>query len=231
MDANSRQTVLFIPQINKEIVTYNYGHSEKKILLVHGWSGRGTQLFKIADELIKNGYSTISFDAPAHGKSKGATTLLPEFVFCIIELEKKFGPFDFAIGHSLGGMSILKAISDGLVLKKAVIIGSGDLIQDIITDFLKKLQLSQKVGLLMKQYFEKKSGTSMESLSSYISAAQVSNAVLIIHDSDDDDVNVTCAYNIHKHLLGSELMITEHLGHRKILGDKKVIEKIINYLS
>src|SRR3989304_6214218 len=46
-----------------------YSKSSKKILLVHGWSGRGTQLFKIADELVKTGYSTISFDAPAHGKS------------------------------------------------------------------------------------------------------------------------------------------------------------------
>jgi alpha-beta hydrolase superfamily lysophospholipase len=48
----------------------------KKILLVHGWSGRGTQLFKIADELLKQGYSTISFDAPAHGKSPGKTIMV-----------------------------------------------------------------------------------------------------------------------------------------------------------
>jgi alpha-beta hydrolase superfamily lysophospholipase len=42
--------------------------------------GRGTQLFKIADELLKQGYSTISFDAPAHGKSPGKTTIMVDFI-------------------------------------------------------------------------------------------------------------------------------------------------------
>jgi esterase/lipase len=49
---------------------YQYGQSDKKVLLVHGWSGRGTQLVKIADALLKSGYSTISFDAlESHLKS------------------------------------------------------------------------------------------------------------------------------------------------------------------
>jgi hypothetical protein len=43
--------------------------------------GRGTQLFKIADELLKQGYSTIGFDAPAHGKSPGKTTIMVDFIF------------------------------------------------------------------------------------------------------------------------------------------------------
>jgi hypothetical protein len=51
-----------IPTINKSVVVYQYG-SDKKVLLVHGWSGRGTQLVKIADALLKSGCSTISFDA------------------------------------------------------------------------------------------------------------------------------------------------------------------------
>jgi hypothetical protein len=43
-----------IPEIKKEIVVYEYGYSQKKVL-VHGWSGEGTQLFKIADELVNKG--------------------------------------------------------------------------------------------------------------------------------------------------------------------------------
>ena len=56
MDAQSSQLTMSIPAINKEIVVYKYGKSDKKILLVHGWSGRGTQLVKIADVLLKLGY-------------------------------------------------------------------------------------------------------------------------------------------------------------------------------
>ena len=138
MDENSIQSKLWIPSIKKEIVTYKYGQGKKKIILVHGWSGRGTQLFKIADALVENGYTTISFDAPAHGKSRGNRSLMPEFIQSILELEKQFGPFEFAVGHSLGGMAILNALNQNLKVKKAVIIGSGDVILDIINDFVKK---------------------------------------------------------------------------------------------
>jgi alpha-beta hydrolase superfamily lysophospholipase len=63
---------------------------EKKILLIHGWSGRGTQLCSIADCFVKKGYTTISFDAPAHGKSPGKTSDMTEFIATILELERKF---------------------------------------------------------------------------------------------------------------------------------------------
>ncbi|WP_396171496.1 hypothetical protein [Flavobacterium sp.] len=101
MDRKSIQKLIKIPSINKEVVIYQYGDSEKKILLSHGWSGRGTHLYKIADEILKAGYSTISFDAPAHGKSPGKTTIMSEFVETILEIEKQFGPFEAAVGHSL----------------------------------------------------------------------------------------------------------------------------------
>ena len=104
MDKNSTQVKIIIPTIRKEIIVYQYGEGKKKVLLVHGWSGRGTQLVKIADELVQMGYQIISFDAPAHGKSQGKNTLMPEFIASILEIEKQFGPFEFAIGHSLGGL-------------------------------------------------------------------------------------------------------------------------------
>ena len=88
MDRNSIQKLIPIPAINKEVVLYQYGKSKKKILLVHGWSGRGTQLFKIADELLKAGYSTVSFDAPAHGKSPGKDTIMVDFIATILEIDR-----------------------------------------------------------------------------------------------------------------------------------------------
>jgi pimeloyl-ACP methyl ester carboxylesterase len=222
---------LWIPQISKEIQLYSYGSSHKKILLVHGWSGRGTQLVKIADELLLNGFSTISFDAPAHGKSGSKTTLMPEFIASILEIQKKFGPFEFAIGHSLGGMSILNAVKQKLAVKKVVIIGSGDIIQDIINDFISKIKLRPEMAWKMKEHFEKKYGEPMENYSASFAAQSVEIPVLIIHDAHDNEISVKAAHNIHRHLKNSTIHITENLGHRKILGDKKVIEKIINYIT
>jgi pimeloyl-ACP methyl ester carboxylesterase len=137
-------------------MVYEYGKSDKKVLLVHGWSGRGTQLFKIADALLKEGYSTISFDAPAHGKSPGNSSIMLEFIASIFELEKQFGPFEIAIGHSLGGMAVLNAAKLGFHTDKIVVIGSGDIVQDIIDDFIKKLQLKPAISIKLRDYFEAK---------------------------------------------------------------------------
>lgn len=231
MDNESVQETVFIPSINKKIVVYHYGKSEKKILLVHGWSGRGTQLVKIADELVNLGFSTISFDAPAHGKSKGNSTIMVEFIASILELEKQFGPFEFAIGHSLGGMSILNAIRENLKVKKAVIIGSGDIIQDIIDDFIKKLKLKPEIGNKLRNHFEKKYGVEMDYYSASNAVKEVSTPVLILHDENDTDVNVKAAYHIKENLKNSELMITKNLGHRKILGNAEVIKRIVEYIK
>jgi len=231
MEQNSKQQQLHVPKINKEINLYFYGEGKRKVLLVHGWSGRGTQLVKIADELLANGFSTISFDAPAHGKSGTKTTLMPEFIASILEIEKQFGPFKFAIGHSLGGMSILNAIKQGLKVKKAVIIGSGDVIQDILDDFVLKMELKPEIANLMKTHFEKKHGVQMESFSASLAAKSVTIPVLVMHDENDDDINVKAAHNIYDNLSNGEIVITEKLGHRKILGDKNVIEKILNFIK
>lgn len=231
MDKNSLQQNVTISSIEKEIVVYSYGKSDKKILLVHGWSGRGTQLVKIADEMLKLGYTTISFDAPAHGKSPGKTSNMTEFIASILELEKNFGPFEFAIGHSLGGMSILNSIKRGLKVKKAVIIGSGDIVEDIMDDFVEKLGMNIAISKKMKASFEKKIGETMDSFSAYVAAKEVSIPVLVLHDKDDEDVPVKAAYHINENLKESELVITEGLGHRKILGDAKVIKKITDFLK
>ena len=231
MEEKSIQKRLLIPSINKEIVVYQYGKSERKILLVHGWSGRGTQLVKIADALLELGFSTISFDAPAHGKSKGKTTLMPEFIASILELEKQFGPFEFAIGHSLGGMSILNAIASGFKTKKAITIGSADIIQDIIDDFVVQLQLNPSFGIKLRDHFETKFNTEMDSYSASRAAKSVTIPVLIVHDANDTDVNVKSAYHIHENLKNSELLITEGFGHRKILRNEAVIKNILKFIQ
>jgi len=231
MDRKSAQHTIHIPKINKDIVVYEFGKSDRKILLVHGWSGRGTQLFKIADELLHNGYSTVSFDAPAHGKSKGKTTIMSDFIESILEIDKIYGPFKIAIGHSLGGMSVLNAIKDGLKVDKAVVIGSGDIVQDILDDFISKLELKPKISELLREHFENKYKTVMDNYSAYKAAAKIKVPVLVIHDNDDPEVAVKAGIHIHKHLVNGSLFVTDKLGHRKILGNQIVIKKIVDFIK
>jgi pimeloyl-ACP methyl ester carboxylesterase len=231
MDKNSIQKRILIPDVNKEIVVYQYGKSEKKILLVHGWSGRGTQLVKFAEAFVKEGFSTISFDAPAHGKSSGNTTIMTEFIASILEIDKQFGPFEAAVGHSLGGMTLLNAIKKGLKINRLTIIGSGDKVKDILDDFVTKLELKSEFSSHLQQHFEKKYNEPMENYSAHSAAKTVEIPVLVIHDENDYEVPVTTSINIHDNLKNGELLITQHLGHRKILGNHFVIEKTVEFIN
>lgn len=230
MDEQAIQTRLNVPSIEREIVVYEYGQDPEKILLVHGWSGRGTQLAKIAKALLKNGYSTISFDAPAHGKAPGNMSMMPHFIECIHYLEKEYGPFTAAIGHSLGGMSSLRAVKEGLQLQKLVIIGTANSITHITREFTANLEMNEAVAKKMKAYFDEKFGEDMDTYSGAVSASAVKIPTLVIHDEQDVDVHISSAYEIRDVLENGELMITEGLGHRRILGDKDVINKITTFL-
>ena len=231
MDDHSIKETLLIPSVNKKIVVDQYGKSDKKILLVHGWSGRGTQLVKFADAFVDKGYATISFDAPGHGKSPGNSTIMTEFIASILEIDKKFGPFEAAVGHSLGGMALLNAIKKGLKINRLIIIGSGDKVKDILDDFVSKLELKPEYSSHLQQHFEKKYNEPMENYSAHCAAKTIDIPVLVIHDENDNEVPVETSINIHDNLKNGELLITQHLGHRKILGNPFVIEKTIEFIT
>lgn len=231
MADSAQKKLVLIPELNKEVMVYSYGYSKRKVLLIHGWSGRGTQLFKIADKLLENGFMTISFDAPAHGKSTGKTTMMNEFVQTARFLEKEFGHFEIAIGHSLGGMAVLNGIKQGLNIKKAVVIGAGDVITDIIKQFVAKLELNPTMVAKIKNHFYKKFGEDIDNYSAYIAAKSIKIPILVIHDTEDAEVPVSCAHHIRQNLEQGEILITNGLGHSRILKDAKVISRIIEFIN
>lgn len=231
MDDDSFQKDHLVPVIDRKIIIYEYGEGTKTILLAHGWSGRGTQMSVLAKELVQKGYRVISFDAPAHGKAPGKMSMMPYFIESIHELEKLYGPFNAAIGHSLGGMSLLRACKEGLNINKLVIIGTANSVTKITREFARNLRLNDKVAGKMKSYFDNKFGENMDNYSGAFSAESVKAPTLIIHDKDDIDVHISSAFEISEKLQNSELYLTEGLGHRKILGDRKVINKITTFLT
>lgn len=231
MDEKSKQTKLTVPSINREVIVYEYGDSPKKILLAHGWSGRGTQLAVMAEELISHGYSVVSFDAPAHGKAPGKWSMMPFFIETIQFLDKNYGPFEATIGHSLGGMASLKAVKDGMEIKKLVIIGTANSVTHITREFAHHMKMNEKVAKKMKQYFDNKFGEDMDNYSGAVSAKDVHIPTLVVHDEHDVDVHISSAHEIVDNLENGELFVTKDLGHRRILGNQKVINKIIHFLS
>ena len=225
------KTNIFVSEINKKIKVYQLGEANQQVLLIHGWAGRGTQMFAIADYWVQKGFKVIAFDGPAHGESEGKTSAMPEFTVTILALQQKFGKFDFAVGHSLGGMALLNAVKQGFQVKKIALIASGNSVTAIANQFVSRLGLQPKVANQLKQKLDKRLGNDVETLSAYQVAKAVNIPVLVIHDENDDDVPVGCAHDIYNNLSQAKIHITSGLGHRKILHNQEVIETLFTFYN
>jgi pimeloyl-ACP methyl ester carboxylesterase len=226
----AEQIKFYASSIQKEIQVYRLSGKKKKVLLLHGWSGRGTQLFSFADELQKQNCEVITFDMPAHGQSPGNKTNVLELTYCIQDINQKFGPFDAAIAHSMGGFALLRAIKDGLPLQSAAIIGSGDSIKGVFYRFSQQLHFSEKITERMITIVEKQFGTKLETYSSSISIKEIDIPLLIVHDKDDKEAPCECSIALHDLARNSQLKLTSGLGHHRILRDSKTVQHIIQFL-
>ncbi len=230
MRESAKKYRIKVAQLEKEIDVLEYGYSPKKVLLVHGWAGRSTQLFMFADKLLEKGFMTISFDATAHGNSDGKDSNLLEFISAIATINEQYGPFTSAIGHSLGGMAVY-ATANELELKNFVTIGAANKISRIIERFIENMTLKPKIAKKLKKSYDKKFNLDIDDYSSERQAAHIKIPVLIVHDEQDGDVSVRCAHNIRQKLDNGTLLITEGLGHTKILRNKDTVNKVVNFIK
>ena len=231
MHEHALKTSCYIPKIDKEIQVFRFSGKGAKVLLLHGWSGRGTQLFAFANELRKSNTEIVTFDMPAHGQSLGNKTNIVELVACIKEVHAKYGPFDHAIAHSMGSMALLRALRDGILMKSATIIGSGDKIRDVFYRFSEQIQFSYKVTERMIQTVEKQFGMNLESYSSSMSLEHLKMPLLIVHDKDDKETHFAYSKDLHEIANNSELLLTTGLGHHRILRDSKTVQRIIQFIN
>lgn len=231
MRESAKNKLIKIESINKSVMVYSYGYSKRKVLLVHGWSGRGTQLFQLADKILENKMMVISFDAPAHGLSPGKKATMIDYIKTIEQINKEYGPFEAAIGHSFGGMSLLNSISEGLKINKLVIIGTDNSIPEVIKTFVNKLKLKPKIAVKLETYFNNRLGLKVEDHTSQWVAKNVDIPTLVLHDSDDRLVPVSSAISIRQNLKNGELLISNGLGHHKIFRDKGIIRRIIDFIQ
>ena len=229
--SKSQQSKLYIPSLKKSIQVYRLKSNGPKVLLVHGWSGRGSQLFKIAEQCYLEGYDVTTFDAPAHGKSGTRNTLLLEFVKCVQYLSKTIGPFNYAIGHSFGGISILNAIRLNDSFDKVVVISMQEDIIESFRQFIKVFKLPQDYVERINKYYYDKYKLSVTSFSPISFIKDINIPALIIHCEDDTDVPVSSAKNVHKLFKNSQLFLTKECGHRRILRDEKTANEIVTFLK
>lgn len=221
-----------LDKLGRTIQLYSWG-AGPTVLLTHGWSGRGTQMGHIALALKDAGYHALAFDAPGHGLSAGSKSNLQEMVETIELLSARY-PDTFAyVGHSIGGLASLHAAIRVGRIEKTVLIGSPNRITEIISNFCKMIRATQKVGDYLNQYIELKFGKPTNDFSSENALKELPELKgLVIHDESDQDVALNNAQQ-NKDAWGDQcsLMITQGLGHRRILSDDLVAKQLVNFVK
>lgn len=210
---------------------YRWNKKGKKILLVHGWSGRGTQFYKLIKKLLEKGYQPIAIDAPGHGRFPSKFTDLVKFIQAIEVTSASYGPFYAMVGHSLGGVAIANAAHGKVHALKMVIIASPARISYTVRDFCARIGTSESLQRALYQTLEQIYGSKIHQYSLAEVVKGISIPGLVIHDTDDEDVHYGEAIEIHNHWPGSRLHTTSGLGHRRVLRDKAVIKRILRFLD
>lgn len=220
------------PLGDKQITTHTLGHGDKTVVFIHGWSGRGSQGYALAPALVEAGYRFIAITAPAHGNNPGKRTHMLQFVDALEEVNRRFGPIDTILAHSIGGAAAINAVSRGLEVNNLVILGAPSSIPDVIDDFCTRLQLDDRYRRHLENFLVEKYNVDINAFSPREQTRGLKGVRgLIIHDKLDVDVHFEQAEALHSEWPHSELLLTNGLGHRRILSDEDVIQHIVSFLK
>ena len=220
-------------QINGQtIATYSWGQSGPTVLLVHGWSGRGTQLGTFAQPLIDAGFRVLSFDCPAHGNSSGKQTTLYEIADVIVALNDVYGPFESVITHSFGGPCLVVAIQRGLNTSSVVSLSPPARVTGLIRTFADTLAIPEKAEKDFIRRFEETFGNNvLQQASMENNVRDLNIPALVIHDEDDADVPWHEGQAVAQAWKNASFIKTSNLGHRRILRDASTIETAVDFIQ
>lgn len=229
--SRAQRSTYLVQKLNKTVWCYHWSGKGPKIVLVHGWSSRATNFYEIIEKLTLLDYDVYAFDAVAHGESKGIITNIPELIKTLEELVQEWDPVEAILGHSGGGFASAYVVAHNPQIKKLILISPFNKVTEVFKKYFEMIQLGEKARLLMIGYFTKLTGKKVEELSGELSAQAIGTKTLVIHDKNDKEVQVDDGIDIAKNLKNGQLILTEGLGHRRILRDEMVINELVNFLK
>lgn len=219
------------------VMTYYWNNTSNAdaplIMLVHGWTGRASQMGAFADPLLKAGFSVLAFDNHAHAQTAGKATN----IFIQSEVQRKlsdiYGPVYGVVAHSFGGMVTPYSLSHGMQTEKVVCISPPARFYYLLERFSQTLHLPEKVQQDIMKRFKKEYGDDLvDHISSTYTSKQFGHIpALIIHDEDDTDVPLSEGELLHQAWPNSIFKRTQELGHRRILFDEGVIKTSVDFLK
>ncbi|MFI8826321.1 alpha/beta hydrolase [Streptomyces sp. NPDC053431] len=225
-----------LPVRGKEAVVYAWGDGRRPVLLVHGWSSRGSRLAAFAEALLDRGYSPVAFDAPGHGDAPGRATNIIEYRAIIRELHARHGDFEAVVAHSFGVSAALFALRDGVRAGRFVGISGVGSFALLTAWFQGAFGMSDRAMRAMRRHVERRLAPEDPEVWEHLEAGwrpeDLDAPVLLIHDASDEMVPIA-----HAHVLSearadrARLVVTQGLGHRRILTDPQVVAATVDFVT
>lgn len=222
----SRQTL-----DGEQVYHYVWGSGDKRAVLVHGWSGHAGQMTSFVKPLVDAGWQVIALDLPAHGRSSGKTASIIHFKKALKQAEQVHGHFHGVVAHSLGAASIALALLKGEVFERAVFFGPVTRFDFIWQQSMDLLGISRKLMDRAVLNAEKWLDIRFPDITPENYAPRLATPLLVVHDKNDYEVPLDCGQKLAAAWPGAQLMVTEKLGHVKVLHDPGAIARTVSFLD
>ncbi|CAN5598273.1 alpha/beta hydrolase [soil metagenome] len=204
----------------------------KTILVCHGMNSCSYRFEKYVQLLLSNHFDVLAFDAQGHGQSEGKILNAVIYSEIIMEIDKRYGPVDGIIAHSIAGMAtcfVMEKLKDEN--KKIVLIAPATETSTQVDYFFNMLHLSAAFRKIFDDEILRTRGLPTAWYSATRAIQNFTAQVLWIHDKDDTICPYKDTSTIQKlQLPYIEFVTTEGLGHNKIYRDAKVQKMVIDFL-
>jgi pimeloyl-ACP methyl ester carboxylesterase len=204
--------------------------SAPAVLLVHGWGGRGVQMGSFVAPLLAGGHRVVWFDQPGHGDSGRGAVALPDFVRAVNALASTQGPFEAAIGHSLGAAALGLAMRGGLRLDRVAFVSPPASLSEHTHRFARMLGITPSIREAMRQRLERRYGVRFAEIDRIEAVAQLRTPALFVHDHGDAEVPFDHTLRLFARMPEARLIKTYGLGHRRLLRDHGVVRAVVDFI-
>lgn len=201
------------------------------VLLVHGWAGRGSQLGAFVRPLVDAGYRVVTYDGPGHGDAAQERTSIVELSLAVTAMATALGPLAGIIAHSVGGAATtLAAARSNLSTGRFVFVAPPTDPRAFAAAFFRHLGLGEDVASRVRDRLEQRYGLRMDELEAPRHARSQTAPLLVLHDEGDREVPLSAGAALADAWPSARLVVTEGLGHRRILRDPGVVHAAVGFV-
>lgn len=201
------------------------------VLLVHGFEGNRAQFGAVLDALLARGFAAVALDVPAHGESAGNELTAVKFIAAIERTLRQLGPMHAVIGHSMGGAMSLFSVARNGGAKKVALVAAPSGLKRELQRFAQVVGLSSRGAAAFIDSVEGHVGRPADDFDVRHIAAEVDLPVLLIHDQNDRQVPVREAARAAHMLPTAKLIVTQGLGHNRLLADPAVVAALVDFVT